>query len=305
MHKSVVGKTHGRGQACRNNGIRATKEGASQEGAEMIGSKTSSASSDISIRLNIMAGFLYCRNASTNMQSRRHFSDDTRNSKTCLAEIGEVKKQRTQHLLNQHHPKRGWGSHQNLSKRGWGSHQDLSSRKRVGTQGSRKSVGMWCINSMPSLLPVPSKISALQTRGKRGGIGAFSSIGPCSSYSYESPLPLVDNGSVGAEPQWGKGTGTNQHQEPIQLSACHHWIPYPECHASRSWPRGGWGAPLHLSCLTLRENRRSWKSGFVVFHHFSLSSSLGVDLCSLSPPMTLAKLSTSVGTVESNPHRYF
>ena len=73
MHKSAVGKIPRRGWAHRNRGIIATKEGTSWEGVEMIGSKIFLAGYDISSRLNIMAGFLSCRNVSMNMQSRKGF----------------------------------------------------------------------------------------------------------------------------------------------------------------------------------------------------------------------------------------
>ena len=61
-------------------GITTTKEGTGQEGVEMMGSKVFSASFDIRSRSIIMAGFLSCRNASTDMQSRRAFFKDTGNS---------------------------------------------------------------------------------------------------------------------------------------------------------------------------------------------------------------------------------
>ena len=102
---------------------------------------------------------------------------------------------------------------------------------------------------------------------------------------------------------WGSMSEGDWYQ--LTLRAHHHRIPGPEGHAGRSAPGGGWAAPPCLSCLTPRGNGRNWKSSSIYCYCLQPLPSLGVAVCSPTPPTTLEKLCILLEAIGSNPQRYF
>ena len=140
----------------------------------------------------------------------------------------------------------------------------MLNRARQGYKAPRNSVGRWCTNLMPSLLP--SKTSTLQTRDKRG-IQVLSSLGSCYPHTYEPDfLQLAMDQCRLRLKEQGELVPTNT--EPHEILCPPPWDSRPWGPYHHVWIWGGWGAPLHLSCLALRGNGGNWKSNSIGCHHF-------------------------------------
>ena len=258
----------------------ATKEGCSWEGVEMMGSKTSPTSSDISSSLNIMAGFLSCRNASTDMQSWRDFSNENLTPKHAQQGQGGVKSKG---------PKT---CHPSMTPKGDAGVRD------PGLQEQCKQVMHQNDAITAAFSPVKPPLSKPETR--EGELEPSVALVPVPSMPMSPNYLQLAMDQCGLRfNEWGELVPTNTEspyrflpttigfQTTKAMSGSLDLGVAEELHCTLvAWLRGEMGGTGSLSLLTATT--------------FSLSPSLGLGFCSNSCPMTLAMPSTLLGAAKSN-----
>ena len=168
-----------------------------------MGSKTLLAGSDVNNRLNIMTGFLSCRNSSMIHWQQRGFLNGARNSNTCSEEPGQAWSKRPKI----HHASGTWKGSREISKP---YPQGRGQRPRTPGTMSASDVPNWCHH----WCPVPSKTLTLKIRCKRG------SMSPPWQWDLVTPMPpspyfLQLAMEHWADAKWARGTSANQQWRPL------------------------------------------------------------------------------------------
>ena len=199
-----------------------------------------------------MTDFLSCRNASTNMGPQRDFSNGARNSNTCLAEPGQATSKGPKICHTRGTPKGSMGVSKPYPWR-------RGQRPRAPGKMSASDCQIDAITVATSpAKPLPSGLGVKEEEAK-------------PSVALSSPCPLIPDFLQSPMDQCRLRLNKQGELVPTNAKSPCSSPPAtlgPEGPTDRSGPGGGWGAPLHLSYLTLRGNEGNWKSGSFGCHCF-------------------------------------